>query len=183
MKSKETVQIDGANIAFRNFKGEERQYNAEGDRNFCVILEPDLAEFMRRDGYNIKLLKSRDETEQPRPYIQVTVSFKGRIPPRLVMIGSRGRVNLDQDTCELLDQVEIENVDLIINPYDWGPIRGESGRAAYLKSFFLTIREDPLELRYAHVPEIGASQHLQLEAAPAYDLNGEVIEGEIVPAY
>ena len=52
---------------------------------------------MLQDGWNIKRLKPRDGAEQGTAYIQVSVGFKGR-PPRMVMITSRGRVELGEDT-------------------------------------------------------------------------------------
>lgn len=178
MNNREPKTIDNANVVFRNFEGREGQYNDPGDRNFCIILSGEMAEEMAALGYNVKTLKPYDVSDAPKPYIQVTVSFKGRKPPRLVMIGSRGRVDLDESTCELLDQVDIKRVDCIIRPYHWGPIRGDSGIAAYLQSFYLFVQEDELEQRYAHIPRVGeTAQPLEI---PAYDFNGEVINGELV---
>lgn len=147
-----TLVMEGANIVFRNFAGKEGMYNKEGDRNFCVLLEPDLAERMAQDGWNIKTLKSREEGVPGTPYIQVNVGFKGR-PPKLVMITSRGRTELNEDSVELLDWAEIRSVDLIIRPYNW-EVNGESGVKAYLKSLFMVIEEDFLDLKYANVPDI-----------------------------
>ena len=82
-----TLVMEDARVVFRNFAGKEGMYNREGDRNFCVLLEEDLAEDMMADGWNVKRLKPRDGEEMGTAYIQVSVGFKGR-PPRMVMITS-----------------------------------------------------------------------------------------------
>jgi hypothetical protein len=167
--------MEDAHILFRNFAGREGQYNREGDRNFCVLLDDQTAAAMAQDGWNIKELRSREEGEPNRPYIQVSVGFKGR-PPKIVMVTSRGRTTLTEDECEVLDWVDIRMVDLIIRPYNWA-VGGRSGVKAYLKSIFVVIDEDYLELKYASVPEIGAgNQPLAIENRPHYDYDGEVVE-------
>jgi hypothetical protein len=82
------------------------------------------------------------------------------------MISSRGRNNLDEDTAELMDFAELEMVDLIIRPYDW-VVNGNTGRKAYLKTMYATIREDALDLKYADVPDINDGQ------TPDFDLEEE----------
>ena len=149
-RNKDNVILEDAQIRFLNFAGREGQYNREGDRNFCVLLNDPLADQMARDGWNIKTLKARED-EPERPYIQVSVGYKGR-PPRIVMITSRGRTDLGEKEVELLDWVDIKHVDLIIRPYEW-VVGGKGGIKAYLKSLFLTIDEDFLELKYSDVPQ------------------------------
>lgn len=145
------VVMEGMWIVFRNFAGKEGQYNREGDRNFGVILPPDVAEAMLADGWNVKYLKPREEDDDAQPYLPVSVNFKGR-PPHVVMITSRGRTELREDDVELLDWADIRNVDLIVRPYDWA-VSGKTGIKAYLKSIFVTIEEDELELKYAHLDD------------------------------
>lgn len=141
------VTMEGVRIIFRNFSGKEGQYNREGDRNFAVLLDPKVAKQMERDGWNVKTLMPREEGDEPQPYLTVAVNYKGR-PPRVVMITSRGRTNLDEDTVGALDWADIINVDLIVRPYEWA-VSGKSGIKAYLQSIYVTIQEDPLELKYA----------------------------------
>lgn len=146
-----TVMMEGVRIIFRNFAGKEGQYNREGDRNFAVLLDETIANTMAEDGWNIKWLKPREEDEDDtrQAYLPVSVNFKGR-PPRIVLITSRGRTNLDEDTVESLDWVDILNVDLIIRPYEW-TVNGKSGIKAYLQSIYVTIEEDPLEIKYSEL--------------------------------
>lgn len=143
-----TVLMEGVRIIFRNFAGKEGQYNREGDRNFAVLLDERVATTMAEDGWNIKWLKPRDDEEQenPQAYLPVSVNFKGR-PPRIVLITSRGRTNLDEDSIDMLDWADIINVDLIVRPYEW-TVNGKSGIKAYLQSIYVTIEEDPLEMKY-----------------------------------
>lgn len=139
-------------IIFRNFTGKEGQYNREGDRNFAVLLDDDVAQKMAADGWNIKYLKPRlDDAEpgvdeRPQAYLPVSVNFKGR-PPNVVLITSRGRTNLDEEMIAMLDWADIINADLIVNPYQWA-VNNKTGVKAYLKSIYVTIQEDPLELKY-----------------------------------
>lgn len=144
-----TVVMEGVRIIFRNFAGKEGQYNREGDRNFAVLLDEKTAASMERDGWNVKILKAREEGDEDQHYLQVAVNFKGR-PPRVVMITSRGRTNLEEKQVEILDWADIRNVDLIVRPYEW-VVNGKSGVKAYLQSIYVTIEEDALELKYADV--------------------------------
>lgn len=144
-----TVMMEGVRIIFRNFSGKEGQYNREGDRNFAVLIDDGTAKVMEEDGWNIKVLKPREEGEEdelPQAYLPVSVNFRGR-PPRIVLITSRGRSNLDESTIEMLDWADIINVDLIVRPYEW-VVNDKTGIKAYLQSLYVTIEEDALEMKY-----------------------------------
>jgi len=151
------VLIENASIVFRNFEGKEGQYNRAGDRNFGLLLDDETAEAMLADGWNVKYLKVRDEDLEedpnttPQAWLPVTVGYSGK-PPKIVMITARGKTNLDEETVAQLDWVDIENIDMIIRPYDW-EVNGNTGRKAYLKSMFVTIDEDELERKYADMEE------------------------------
>lgn len=142
-----TFMIEDARLIFRNFSGKEGPYNSEGDRNFCVVLDPDVGKQMEQDGWNVKYLKSREDGDEDTPYIQVRVNFKQR-PPRVVMITSTSRTSLREDSVDTLDWADIQNADLICRGYDWS-VNGKSGTKAYLQSLFVTIEEDALERKYA----------------------------------
>lgn len=147
MDEAKTFMIEDARLVFRNFSGKEGQYNREGDRNFSVILDQNVAEQMLKDGWNVKYLDSREEGEPDTPYIQVSVNFKNR-PPRIVMITSTARTNLTEESVAALDWAEIRIADLIARGYDW-VVGDKAGTKAYLQSLFVTIEEDALERKYA----------------------------------
>lgn len=146
------IVLEDVEIIFRNFSGRQTLMNAAGDRNFCVLLtDRDAARLIDR-GMNVKTLKPKEEGDEGRPFLKVKVNFAGNRPPKVFMITSRGRTALTEDQVEMLDWVDITKVDLIINPYHW-VMPGKTGVSAYLKSLFVTIEEDELDLKYAGVPD------------------------------
>ena len=142
-----TFMVEDAPIIFRNFSGKEGQYNREGDRNFAVILPEDVAERMFADGWNVRYLKAREEGEPDTPYISVAVNYNNR-PPRVVLLTSTTRTQLDESSVDVLDWADIKTADLIARGYDW-TVNGKSGTKAYLQSLFVTIEEDALERKYS----------------------------------
>ena len=150
--------MDGRNMKFRNFAGKAGRYNAEGDRNFCMLLDNDVAERMADDGFNVRYLKPRDENEDPVPYVQVKLKYRDRNgkplrPPKVVQVTSRGKTELDEDSISNLDWAEIEKFDIAINPRPYEGVNGRSGVTAYLKTLYITIVEDEFENRYYDVPD------------------------------
>jgi hypothetical protein len=149
------ITIENAKIFARNFAGKAGTYNAEGQRNFCVYLDHDVAEEFVRLGFNVKYLKPRDEQEEQQAFVQVKVQY-GDIPPRIVVVTSKNKTTLNENTVSRLDWAEIEMVDLIINPYRW-EARGAVGVKPYVKTMYVTLVEDNLSEKYSNVPDSAIS--------------------------
>lgn len=181
------VEIENAYIFYKNFRGQVSTYNAEGKRNFGCALTDEAAEYLKRQGWNVKELRARDEGEPPKFWLPVEVSYKNR-PPRVVVITRRFnheindfepvRTTLPEDLVEMLDYADIDNVDLTLNPYPYN-VNGRSGIKAYLRSIYVTIRMDAFEEKYAAVKEVtlDGETMLALDQKPFDD---EIIDAEIL---
>jgi hypothetical protein len=178
MARPENVLLEDFDIAFRNFEGRKDDFNPQGHKMFSVLLRPEEADGMEREGWNVKYLKARDEGDDPRPYITVTVSYKMR-PPKVFMITSRGKTPLSEPFLKVLDWADVKTVDAIITPSEW-TVNGKSGIKAYLQTLVMTIEEDFLELKYADVPEaIDGYSSLEIESGlDEFDPN--IIDAEVI---
>jgi hypothetical protein len=167
--------IMDARVVFKNFAGREGQYNDEGSRNFGVLLDKERADRMSDLGWNVKQLQPKEEGEEVQPWIPVAIGYGRGRPPKVIMITSQGKTELSEDLIEALDIVEWANCDLILRPYSWGPIQGNYGVKAYLKSIAVTVLEDEIDRKYADVPMIGESR---LAIDPGDTVN--VIQGRVL---
>lgn len=146
------ISIENAKLRFRNFAGKASKFNAEGRRNFCVLIPDHMVQALIDEGWNIKFLKPNDDYDETQAYLQVKVSY-GNISPRIYIVTERGhKTLLDEDTVGSLDYAEIKNVDVIIRPYTYS-VNGKEGISAYVKNMYVTVYEDEFADKYADCEE------------------------------
>ena len=146
------LQIDDARIIFKNFEGRGDKFNREGDRKFSLLIEdPDTADILMKEGWNVRIKPGRDEDEGPFMRLPVKVKFTDYGPNVYLITGGR-RNELDEESIACLDNIDIESVDMDIRPYDW-EVNGKTGRTAYLQSMQVVQRIDRFAARYADMNE------------------------------
>lgn len=158
----DNLVIENAQLAFKNFAGKADNFNSEGNRNFCVLLDDDIAEALSKeklnkhgDTWNIKHLKPRDPDDKEQAYLQVKVKFGNR-PPKIILMTSHGKSVLNEESVASLDWAEIDTVDCVITPYAW-EMGTNHGISAYLKTMYVKIVEDKLESKYYDAPHSAES--------------------------
>ena len=67
------ITIENARLIFRDFTGEKNKYN--NDRTFGVVLDPEFADKLENDGWNVKRLAPREEGDEPLCFLTVKVVF------------------------------------------------------------------------------------------------------------
>lgn len=143
------LQIDGARICYRNFTGKAGEYNAEGDRNFSLIIpDQDMAQKLIDDGWKVVIKENNDPDATPFMHMPIKVRFSknGSGIPVWLISGS-SRIRLDENTIGRLDRIQIESVDMDIRPWDWQK-GNRSGRAAYLHAIRVYQKIDRFTAEY-----------------------------------
>ena len=151
------IVIEGARVKFKNFAGEQRQYNPVGQRNFVLCLPDDLAEQLAKEGWNVKWKPGRHPEDPDEPQLVVKVKFKETnsdrgLDPIAYLIQGRRKLALDGRTVGILDRLAPLNIDLIVRPYVWD-VNGNTGITAYLEEIYYTAVEG-LSSKYADYEEV-----------------------------
>ena len=155
MATKNKVIIEDAKIIYKNFSGKASDYNAEGDRNFCVVLNDELAAELSELGYNVKTKLPREGYEDDGEFhfmkVKVPMMYGDNRDADVYRISGKNRVKLNDKTVGSLDWDDIQNVDLRIRPWNWTK-GNRTGVTAYLDAMYVTVSEDSLEAKYNDFP-------------------------------
>ena len=141
------LEIEDARIIYRNFSGVGSKFNREGDRNFAVIIpNEEIKEELVEAGWNVKIKPPREDFDEPFMFLPVKVKFNSRGPGAYVVSGD-SVTRLNEDTIDMLDEIDIASVDMDLRPYDW-EVNGNTGRTAYLQAINVTQNIDRFGAMY-----------------------------------
>lgn len=137
------LRLENARIIWRNFAGAKKSYNAEGLRNFNVILDEPTATLLAADGWNVKSHKGREEGEPEWYTLKVAVRFDN-YPPSIILKHGNVRTQLDESMLDILDWAEITDLKLMINGSRYST-QQNSGVKAYLSRMVVSISPQDFE--------------------------------------
>lgn len=142
------LQIDGARLAYRNFSGAASKYNRKGERNFSIIIDdPEQADALINEGWNVKIKPPREDGELPFMHLPVKIRFGDR-GPNVYLTSGNNTVQLDEESIDCFDSIDILEANLDIRPYNW-EVDGKTGRTAYLDTIHVVQKVDRFAERFA----------------------------------
>ena len=135
----ENVIIENAQIRFRNFSGTKTEFNKAGNRQFSIFLPQETADVLEEAGWYIKHKPARNEGDDLRNQLDVSVMF-GKYPPIIKLISHDGVESyLNEENVGILDTVDIDNATVEIRPYNWD-VNGKTGVKAYVRELQVYAR-------------------------------------------
>ena len=142
----EPIKIKDAQIMWPNFSGIGKKFNAEGDRNFHVMIDLETAEEMDRLGWNIKYHDADPEREGSERWASLKVAVRfDKYPPRIIMKSGGVTTPLSAETVGILDWADKKDVNLYITASHWENTKKETGFKAWLNRMSVTIDPDDAE--------------------------------------
>ena len=149
-------------ILFSNLEGRKEGYDQDGDRKFRLKFnDPELAQQLAEDGWNIRIYTPKNEEYDPYYYMKVVTKFrvdseKVRQDPEIHLVNSKNDILCGPQNMADIDMAfrnhKVVRVDLSVNPYHWNnPTIGKGeGVAAYIREMWVEIQDSPFASRYAN---------------------------------
>ena len=148
MTNVDNINIEGANIIWKNFSGERDKFNP-GKRGFSVVIDDkEMADELKKEGWNIKERPLQEGADPSEQEWTLPVKLNMNRYTQVWLIVGNHKTLLNEDTVAQLDVVDIVNCDISIRPYEW-EMSGRTGITAYVDSMYVTIRENKFAEKYA----------------------------------
>lgn len=158
----EEVELEDVKVkwVFSHMDGREDTFNAAGEHNFQIILDEDMADKLRSEGWAVRTMDGYEEGDPQEHLLKVTISDRFGMPKVYLLKGTRkiqlygrkpgdiyipGLADIRRDTCERLD--------VIITPSRW-ETKTASGITAYVKEMYAKVKESRFAAMYADYEEV-----------------------------
>lgn len=114
--------------SWRNFGGhDDGVYNREGDRNFTISLDKDVAEQMIADGWDIRVREPKSDEYETEYTLKIRIKYRNRdgepmpasLRPVVYFVTDGQRRVVDEEEVGALDQASISKANLVIRQYPW----------------------------------------------------------------
>lgn len=143
-------------MPFRNFEGRKSEFNPMGEKEFGVVIDdPELAQQMAADNWNVKTLTNRDGRDylygiktdgEDLHWVKIKVKYRknngeATIPPIIKIRTANNEINYGEDDLKELDTADLMDVDLKIN-FSTKTINGKQITTGYLNLMRATMIDD-----------------------------------------
>ena len=140
------LSVENAVIIWTNFEGRATKFNPNGGkRTFALVLTEEVAAMLREEGWNVKTRDGRDEGDDPLYFTEIVVNMESQFPPKVVLYtefrGKKSANKLNERSIKQLDTIEIENVDVVVHPYEHG-FSSVATIKGYARAVYVTQGQD-----------------------------------------
>lgn len=142
--------LSNRTIKYRNFEGKGGRFNAEGKRNFCVVLDENTANQLEAEGYYVKRRVLADgDTES---YIKINVGMDSKWPPEIHVFTRNGENLYGAAELAALDEADIIKGEVWFKPYQ---SVNSDHKTAWLDEMIVAIRDNQAKQKYASLFDDG----------------------------
>ena len=150
---KKLISIENTRFIFKtNFSGDPARdtYGSDARRANIIISDPQQAEELLAEGFNVKQTKPRDDDEnfEPTYFVAINVNYDSSWPPKIYLVsGDAEPVPLDEESIDILDKIYVINVNAVLNPYH----NQKTGRCSlYVRTMYVEqdVEDDPFAMKY-----------------------------------
>lgn len=147
------INIENTRFIFEtNFSGEPSRdrFRSTQRRANIIINNPDLAQELIDEGFNVRETKPREGEEEgfiPTYFIAIKANYDSKWPPKIYLVsGDSDPVLLDAETVGQIDQISVDNVNVQLNTR-----YTENGNSLYVRTMYVEqgVGNDPFAARYA----------------------------------
>lgn len=150
------TEIDNVPVKYRNFAGVKTDKNREGDSNFEIVIDEEIAKNMMADldehgiGWYIKTSEYPDKTEYR---IKLRLGQLG--DPLVYVIGEDGKaIKMNRGQWKRIDKMTISFVDVIFHQSNKTfEYQGREYYSAYVDELYVNIVESNLQKKYGITPD------------------------------
>lgn len=132
------VSFVNVDPVFRNFAGEERQYNRFGDRNFGIVIDEQTAKNLERNGWRIRWMKPKVGAKIPYLFIKV---MPNEAIPEITLRSNGNEAILALEEWNTLDYLPIRIVKMTVHAKAW-QFQGKEGITALLDTLIVTTDKE-----------------------------------------
>ena len=186
--------IDNAYLQWFNLAGRENPNNRKGKRNLVWrIPDPEWAEELAADGYNVKHYSVRDGYDGDEyDYLQIQLTYRDKdgvpfaekypgLVPHVYLVDEDDYYTLiDEDGVGEFDDKTILYALLEFRRYDWDYNR-KKGTTACIKNLYLKVKKDPIVGRFKPKEAVHPNDYSVMKSQMDKERNQKPNDGDDLP--